>query len=177
LSDDERNEISGLSTKTGYSLIRRLALWPAWISCGLLVLLMLLTATDVALRYLFSAPIYGGLEISESLMVALIMLSMAYCGASDGHVRVDVLDGALGRMGRRICDVLTGAVSTVVLWFLVRRTWTKTLDTYEYNDVTNFLEMPLWPLYAIIVVGMGSYAAVIVLQVFSAITGIGYERD
>ncbi len=159
------------------SVVDRLALWPAWISCGLLVFLMLLTGVDVALRYLFSAPVYGGLEISESAMVALVMLSMAHCGATGAHVRVDILDGLLGEVGRRVSDVVTGSISVVVLWFLVRRSWFKTLDAHEFGDVTNFLQIPLWPYYALIAFGMGAYALVVVFQVFCAVTGTGYGRD
>ena len=155
----------------------RLSLWPAWISSALLAFLVIFTTMDVALRYLFNAPVYGGLEISESTMVALVMLAMAYCGATDGHVRVDVLDGILPPLGQRISVVLTGFVSLVVLWFLVKRTCYKVIDTYQYGDVTNFLQMPLWPLYALIALGMAAYGLVVLVQMLQALTGIQYERD
>ena len=167
MANNKTQSVSGQKV----SLTVRLARIPAWGSCALLVFLMLFTTADVMLRYLFNAPIYGGLEISESAMLAMIMLAMAYTGATNAHVRVDVLDTKFGHLGQRISNIITGAIALVVLWFLVERTYIKTLDAYEFGDVTNFLQMPIWPLYAIIALGMAGFGLVIAAQIVASVLG------
>src|SRR5260221_10542753 len=91
-------------------------------------------------------------------MVALIMLALPYCSATDGHIRVDLLDNLLGRRGRWMTDLLAVALSLVVLACLVWNTTYKIVDTYSYDDVTNLLALPLWPLYLLIALSMAAYA-------------------
>ena len=133
----------------------------------LLAGVMLLTIADVAMRYLVSAPIFGAHELTEIAMVALIMLAMPHCGVTRGHIRVDVLDRVLGPLGRFIGDLVSGVVGLTVLGFLLWRTGLKVLDTIEYNDLTNMLTLPLWPVYVLIILGMGGYAAVVAGDLFA----------
>ena len=139
---------------------------PAVLSGLLLAGIMLLTAADVALRYLAGAPIFGAHEVTEIAMVALIMLAMPHCGASGGHIRIDVLDRALGPFGRFIGDLVGGIVGLTVLGFLVWRTGVKVVDAYTYDDLTNMLVLPIWPIYLVIVLGMGGYAVVVAHDLF-----------
>jgi TRAP-type C4-dicarboxylate transport system permease small subunit len=132
----------------------------ALLSGWLLGLIMLLTFVDVAVRTA-GAPLYGTQEVTELAMVALIMLALPYCTATDGHVRVDVFDSLLGMAGRRIADAVIFLVSVVVLSFLIYNTALKALDTFRYADATNLLAVPLWPVYALIAVSMSAYLLVI----------------
>jgi len=143
----------------GWAVIDRLAYAAAVLAGLVLAATMLLTVADVTLRFA-AAPIYGSQEITELGMVALIMLALPYCSATDGHIRVDLLDNLLGRRGRWMTDLFTVAVSLVVLACLVWNTAYKIVDTYGYDDVTNLLALPLWPLYLLIALSMAAYAIV-----------------
>ncbi len=147
----------------------RLSLWFAWVSCATLVVLLVLTATDVAMRYVFSAPIYGLHEVTESGLVLLVMMAIPYCSTTDGHVRMDLLDNLFGPKLQGIVDLITGTISLLVLGLLAQRSVGKALDANYYEDTTNFLEMPLWPLYALVAFGAGTYALVILNQMLSAL--------
>jgi len=57
-------------------------------------------------------------------------------------------------------DLFAVAVSLVVLACLVWNTAYKIVDTYGYDDVTNLLALPLWPLYLLIALSMAAYAIV-----------------
>jgi TRAP-type C4-dicarboxylate transport system permease small subunit len=149
------------AARGGRPRLDRLLRYPALISGWLLAGIMFLTAADVALRYLANAPIFGAFEVTELAMVALIMLALPYCGATGGHIRVDVLDRALGRIGRFVGDAVTGVIGLVILGFLIRRTILKALEAHEYEDLTNMLALPVWPVYGLIALGMGGYAVVI----------------
>ena len=56
-----------------------------------LVVLALVTVTDVMGRYLFNRPLLGALELSELLMVFLAFACFAYTELQNGHVEIDML--------------------------------------------------------------------------------------
>src|SRR5260221_8391663 len=120
----------------GWAFLDRLAYAAAVLAGLVLTVVMLLTVSDVTLRFA-AAPIYGSQEITELGMVALIMLALPYCSATDGHIRVDLFDNQLGRCGRWMTDLFAMALSLVVLACLVWNATYKIVDTYGYDDVTN----------------------------------------
>ena len=66
--------------------------------------LMLIMAVDAALRYIFSAPITGAMEIVEFALVTLVFTGMAYTALKKGHVRVDILYRRLQPKTRAVLD-------------------------------------------------------------------------
>ncbi|MEZ5767213.1 MAG: TRAP transporter small permease subunit [Paracoccaceae bacterium] len=74
------------------------------------------------------------------------------------HIRVDVLDEAIGAWGRFAGDVLTRGLAVFVLVKLALRSWRQAGDALEFGDATNMLSIPLWPFYGLIVLGAALYA-------------------
>lgn len=133
----------------------------ALVSGALLAAIVLLTVLDVARRYVFNAPLVGGLELTELAMLALVMLALPWCAATDGHVRIDVLDRALGERGRRLVNLVTDLIGLVVLAALAGNTAAKAADAYEFEDRANTLLVPLWPFYVLIAASFAAYALVL----------------
>ncbi len=146
------------------ALIGRVNMWFATISAIVLAFMMVFIFVGAILRYAFNAPIAGGNEILEMASVAIVMLAVPYCTTQDAHVRIDLLDNALGRVGRLLTEILYRLIAVVVLWFLVKSYVARTLDAREYDDVTNMLDIPLWPFYGLIVFGMGLYGIILAVQ-------------
>jgi TRAP-type C4-dicarboxylate transport system permease small subunit len=140
----------------GGTLFDRLSYAAAVLSGLVLASMVLLTVADVTLRFA-AEPIYGSQEMTELGMVALIMLALPYCSATDSHIRVDLLDNRLGRRGRWLTDLFAASVGLVVLSCLVWNTAYKVADVFRYDDVTNLLQVPLWPIYALIALSMAAY--------------------
>jgi TRAP-type C4-dicarboxylate transport system permease small subunit len=134
-----------------------------------LVAILVMVAAGVVSRYVFNAPIFGGAELIQFASVGMIMCAMPFCGASDGHIRVDILDKALGRTGRLIGEVIYVAGAIAVLYFLVRRAWGKAMDAREFGDTTNILNVPIWPMQAFIVVGGVAFAVVLLGHLIHAV--------
>ncbi|WP_102225252.1 TRAP transporter small permease [Acidimangrovimonas sediminis] len=136
----------------------------AGLAAAILVALVAIVFAGVVSRYLLGRPLLGLNEVVQLTAVALVMLGLPHCTGSGGHVTVDVLDGAIGRIGRFLGDLLSRAVSILVLSALVRRAITKALEAHEFGDVTNMLSLPLWPFYAAIALGMALSALVLAAQ-------------
>ena len=133
--------------------------------------LMILVSVSVFFRYALNSPLLGSQEIIQLGMVFVVMLAMPYTALTEKHIRVDILDNLLGRTGAIICDLIGRLLGIAVLGMLVRKSFDKMLDAYEYEDVTNMIELPIWMAYAAICVGMALYVCVLVLQIYRTFWG------
>lgn len=147
--------------------------WLAGVTSLVLAFLMVFVFAGFVLRYAFNAPIPGGNEVVELASVALVMLAVPYCNTREAHVRIDLLDPVLGRAGRAIGDALYRVIGIVVLGFLVKAYVARTLDALEYDDRTNMIGIAIWPFYALIIVGMGLYGAILLAQLIRQIRQVG----
>ncbi|TDK45672.1 TRAP transporter small permease subunit [Antarcticimicrobium luteum] len=86
-------------------LVRRLAVWSNWLAALALALMMVHITIDVIMRYLFSAPLTGTIEIvSAYYMVAVIAFPLAYVHFKDHHIRVELFTAGLSSHRQRQID-------------------------------------------------------------------------
>jgi TRAP-type C4-dicarboxylate transport system permease small subunit len=130
-----------------------------------LVFMVVLISAGVLLRFAFAFPILGLNEIVQLTSVAVVMLALPWATADGAHVRVDVLDAAIGRTGRLMGDLVSRALSSFVLGVLVWRAGLKAADAFAYGDATNMLGLPLWPFYAILAVGIALCVLILLSQI------------
>jgi TRAP-type C4-dicarboxylate transport system permease small subunit len=136
-----------------------------------LLFMVVLIAVGVLLRFAFAQPILGLNEIVQLNSVAVVMLALPWATAEGAHVRVDVLDKAIGRAGRFLGDLVSRALSAFVLAVLVWRSALKALDALKYGDATNMLGLPIWPFYAILALGMALCVVVLAAQIAALLAG------
>lgn len=129
-----------------------------------LLLVLALIFVSVVMRYIFSTPIVGVNEIVQLASVGIVMLALPWCTAEGAHVGVDVLDQKIGRWGRFLGDVQARAIAALILSVLVWRASLKAMDAREFGDATNMLQMPIWPFYAMIAIGMALCVLVLIAQ-------------
>lgn len=129
---------------------------------GGLVLLAVMALVSLAVyyRYVLNEPILGDNELVQIGMSLVVMMAMPYAALKGAHIRVDFLDQAMGAWGRFLGDLFARSVMCFVIYMLLTKSWDKTLDAYEYEDVTNMIEIPVWIAYAAITVGMGLFGLV-----------------
>ncbi len=81
---------------------------------GVLAVMMVLTAGDVTLRYVFNRPIVGSLDITEYMMAIVISFGLAYCAFLKGHVRVDLIVSHLPQRVQAVIDSITGLLGVIL---------------------------------------------------------------
>lgn len=140
-----------------------------------LITLVAVVSLGVILRYVIGAPLLGINEIVQMVAVALAMLALPYCTSAGAHVRVDLFDTVIGRWGRFLGDIFSRCLSIVALSYLCRQGWKKASEAVEYGDVTNMIQLPLWPVYGAICVGMALCSFVFAVQILALI--LGWEAD
>ena len=115
------------------------------ISATVLFLMMLLTAVDVAGRYLVNRPVVGGFELTEMMLAALIYCGLPLVSKRREHIVIDTFDTFMSKRVKRGFDILADIVCTVALaglsWLLFQRA----LRVAQYGDTTTVLTLPLAP--------------------------------
>ena len=102
-------------------LIERITGSIGLIAAWLVVPLVLATAYEVLLRYLFDAPTVWAFEIGYMMMGAHFLLGAAYTLREGSHVRVDLIYAAVSPKTRAIIDV-TGYLF-LILPFMLWMSW------------------------------------------------------
>jgi TRAP-type mannitol/chloroaromatic compound transport system permease small subunit len=92
----------------------------AWIS----LVIVGLMATNVLLRYLFSAGSVWAQELEWHLLVPLILFGMSYALRHGEHVRVDIVYAKFSERTKVAVDLvsalLTAAISVIVIWLSIK---------------------------------------------------------
>jgi TRAP-type C4-dicarboxylate transport system permease small subunit len=115
------------------------------ISSALLVILMMLTVSDVVARYLFNSPLRGAFEITELVLLVLIFAGLPLVSHADEHVTMDFIDRILGPGARLFLVRLIHLITAGAMFLLAWLTWVKAGQVMEYGDTTDVLKILIWP--------------------------------
>ena len=123
------------------------------IAAAFLFILMLLTCSDVILRYLFNKPIMGSFELTEFMMAIIVSFSLANCALQKGHVRVDLL---VSRLSERAQIVMNSLAYFAFLGLFALITWRivpRAMEMMEFNQVGLISRIPVPPFVLLVAVG------------------------
>ena len=131
--------------------------------------MMLLTVTDVLLRYLFNRPILGSVEITEYLMAVTGFSGLAWCAANREHARVDLLVGRFSKRAQAIFDSVTylplSNVAPLVAWQgFVSSNYAREIGKHSF-----LLEIPAYPFYMVLGVGFAALSLTIMVLLVKSI--------
>jgi TRAP-type C4-dicarboxylate transport system permease small subunit len=132
-------------------LIKFLSRAAAYISSVTIGAIMLLTVADVFLRYVFARPITGSTEITEFMMVVLL-LSVVPAAMAHRHVTVDAWTERLTPKGQAFFDAVMLIASS---WLVVLMGWRAFRACFFMigNDVRSpTLDIPIYPFYLVVAV-------------------------
>lgn len=125
------------------------------------IVMMLLTATDVAGRYAFSRPVPGAIEMSEFMLAIFAMLGMGYTERMNANVRVTLIEKVLPGRALAGVNALVYLLAAAIVALLVFQGWRMAVEEYHYNTMTDNLGIPIYPLYALL--SLSSAVLVLVL--------------
>jgi TRAP-type C4-dicarboxylate transport system permease small subunit len=129
-------------------------------ACGIigvviLLAMMMMTVFDVILRYFFSKPIIGSMEISVVLMVCVVFLGIGWCALNEGHISVDIITGKLSKRGRALLNAFDNIVTLVLALIIAWRSFIEALSAKEMEVSSPILGIPRYPF--IIVTSFGFF--------------------
>ena len=116
------------------------------ISGTVLFVMMMITAVDVAGRYLFSKPLAGGFELTEMMLAALIYCGLPLVSWRREHIVIDTFDRYFSPRLKRALDVVAEVICAATLSGVGYLIFRRAARVAEYGDTTNVLKLPLAPI-------------------------------
>lgn len=113
-------------------------------SATLLFFLMFYVTAEVAMRYLFNAPLPGHLEATQLLIAPAVFLALSWVQARRGHVGMDLLHARLPPRGRAFLDCVTLSLALLTFLTITWFSWESTLSAWEVDDVTPTANLRTW---------------------------------
>ncbi|MQA95728.1 MAG: TRAP transporter small permease subunit [Streptosporangiales bacterium] len=135
-------------------IVTGVALGMRVVSGVIIVVMMVTTAYDVVMRYLFASPTEWALTLNAAAVLASTFLAVPHLAAVGGHIQMDLLYRRLGERARLAADVLTGIATVVVAGSFAWLGYRATMSAYVNGLMTsgNF-SLPLWSVYVFIYLG------------------------
>jgi len=131
------------------------------VGVSVLAALMVLTASDVTLRYVFNRPIIGSYDLTEYMMAVVVSFGLAYCALLKGHVRVDLVVSHLPQRVQVTIDSITGLLSLFLFSIITWQSFVYMKLLFDSGLESTVLHIPRFPFAAL--VGLGSAFLTIVL--------------
>lgn len=118
----------------------------------LLALMILVTAVDVFMRYVFSAPLPSSAEMTQIMLSLTVFAGLILVSRDGCHIVVSLFEPALNRIApglyKTVYAVTTTAGTAFLLWVLI----VAAQDSFLFEDVTEVMEIPyLWILAVLVV--------------------------
>jgi len=135
-------------------------------SAVVLFAMMLVTAVDVAGRYVFNKPIPGGFELTEILLAALIYCGLPLVSARREHIVIDTFDPMFSKALKRGLDMVAEVVCAVALAGVGWLIFLRANRIVEYGDTTSVLKLPLAPVVYLMAVMITVAALIHLLLIF-----------
>lgn len=125
-----------------------------------LALMMIITVLDVFMRYVFSAPISGSAEMTQILLTLTVFAGFILVSRDGTHIVVSIFEPFIARFSPRLFTLVYAVSNTVGTAFLLWVLIAAAREAYEYEDVTEGLELPFaWIISALVVFTVASLLA------------------
>lgn len=126
---------------------------------------------DVVMRFASGRSLPGLVEASETLLVMMVFLGLAYCAYTGSHITMDLVTSALpprtAALLRSIGDL---AVIVLLLWMLFA-TGTRAVSSFATGEFKfGLVEWPLWPARGAIALGIAICIPVYLLALWKDVS-------
>lgn len=148
----------------------------AFVSGAGAFVLMCLAVVSVTGRNGFNEPLRGYVDWIEAAMPVIAIFGISYVQRMGGHIRMDIVVGALGGRLLWLVEFITTLLVLVLLVLLVWGTWAhfdRSFDMTKPNwsrDSSIDIGLPIWPAKLVVPVAFAVVSARLLLQLW------GYGR-
>jgi TRAP-type C4-dicarboxylate transport system permease small subunit len=113
--------------------------------------LMLMAVVSVGGRNFFNQPLPGYVDWIEQAMPLIAFMGIAYAQRNGGHIRMDILVGALKGRALYLAEFITTLFIFALITLLIWGTWAHFQRSFDFNapmwsrDSSMDIALPLWP--------------------------------
>lgn len=156
--------------------LHRLEGWFALLSGLAVFALMILAVISVGGRNIRNQPLPGYVDWIEQAMPLIAFMGIAYVQRNGGHIRMDILVGALRGRVLYLAELLTTLAILVLMLLLVWGSWAHFERSFDWSapmwsrDSSMDINLPIWPAKLLAPVAFSVLCLRLVLQIW------GYVR-
>ncbi|WP_052144679.1 TRAP transporter small permease subunit [Halalkalibacter okhensis] len=144
------------------------------VSALLLFLMMVLTFSDVAGRFLWR-PVTGTYELTYLWLALIVFLSLGYTQQKKGHISVGVFIDKLSVRAQAVFDVITYLIMMVLLGLMARQT--VSYANQVSNSVTGDLKLPVSAFVLVCAVGILFFTLTVLVDFLKAIRKVVHPNE
>lgn len=138
--------------------------------------LMFLAAYSVSGRKFFNSPLPGYVDYIEAAMPLIAFMGVSYVQREGGHIRMDILIGALKGRLLWLFELITVSAILILMLALVWGSWSHFDRSFDWNaplysrDSSIDIGLPIWPSKLLVPIAFSVLSLRLALQVW------GYAR-
>ncbi|SFJ97282.1 TRAP transporter small permease subunit [Celeribacter neptunius] len=138
--------------------------------------LMLLAVISVGGRNFFNQPLPGYVDWIQQAMPLIAFMGISYTQRNGGHVRMDMVVGALKGRPLYVAELITTTAMFLFIVLMVWGTWAHFQRSFDFaaplwsRDSSMDISLPLWPAKLLAPVAFGVLTLRLALQI------VGYGR-
>ncbi len=140
---------------------------------GIPAILLVVTA-DVLSRAVMNAPILGANEISSSLLLVVFVGCLPFVSLHGRHIRMDLAYDRFSPAFQRISDIVARLCGAFLYALLTYEAWHRIKDILRYDEVTQLMQLPLWPLACVL---FACAALIVLIEIFRAVHAPEQAQD
>lgn len=139
------------------------------IAMAALLVMMMTIVADVFMRFAFNSPITGSYDVVEICLVVAVFYSLGSVIAGAHEISIDIIDQLVSPSIVLVLRRMTALLSAAVLVFIFVSMLTPALQSYQYGEIRLELDMPVWIVWVIALVGMCGGVLASLIALFSAV--------
>ncbi len=136
---------------------------------GIVIALMVLTTSDVFLRYLFNRPVRGTYDVSGLMALVIISLALAQTQLKKGHISITILLTVLPKkieiLLQAAIDFICFLASVGVAW----QSWIYAISLASVGEASQTEKIPFAPFVYTISAGFIVLSLVLLISVVESI--------
>lgn len=136
-----------------------------WVGGTFVIVMMLLTVTDVVLRFVFNSPIIGARDYNSLALLIVVTFSTAYSARTGGQVAVEIFDNAFSPAIDFILKMLVHLSGAVMLVILIYHLIIAGSEATLLGEATQELGINFEPFYYILALGMAFYVLILLAEI------------
>ena len=126
--------------------------------------MMLLTVSDVFLRYLLKNPIPDSQQITEYMMVCAAFLGMAWVAVKNENITVDLIVPRFSQRVQAIFDSVTYLLGLGVVVLISWRSFLESMAVRQIGIDSLLLDIPQYPFFIVLGFGLAILCLVMLIQ-------------
>ncbi|MFH1646717.1 MAG: TRAP transporter small permease [Chloroflexota bacterium] len=118
-----------------------------------LIFMMMMTVSDVVLRYFFNRPIMASAELTEYMMVIVGFLGIAWCATKGTHIKVELIVGKWSPKAQVIMNIINAVCVIAVCVLIASQSLNEGFVAKQMGRASEITDIAHYPFYWVVVFG------------------------